>query len=306
MLEAARRARSSPDHVLLSGPPGLGKTTMAMIIAAEIGAPLRVTSGPAIQHAGDLAAILSGLGERRRVVPRRDPPDVPAGRGDALHGDGGLPGRRRGRQGARRDGDPAGDPAVHARRCDHSGRAVAGSAARPVRLHRPSRVLRDRRAAAHRRPDRPGCSRSTIDADGGCRDRVPLSGDPADRQPTAPPGARLRPGPQRRARRPGRSPRTPSRSSRSTSPVSTGSTGRCSMPCAGGSAVDRWGSARWRSPSARSARRSRRSPSRSSCAVGTWRVRRAAGWRRRLAWEHLSLPVPAGRPGSDQVSLFDG
>ena len=54
---------AAPDHVLLSGPPGLGKTTMAMIIAAEIGAPLRVTSGPAIQHAGDLAAILSGLNE---------------------------------------------------------------------------------------------------------------------------------------------------------------------------------------------------------------------------------------------------
>ncbi len=49
--------------MLLSGPPGLGKTTMAMIIAAEMGAPLRITSGPAIQHAGDLAAILSGLGE---------------------------------------------------------------------------------------------------------------------------------------------------------------------------------------------------------------------------------------------------
>jgi Holliday junction DNA helicase RuvB len=63
MLHAARARHRTPDHVLLSGPPGLGKTTLAMIIASEMSAPLRVTSGPAIQHAGDLAAILSGLNE---------------------------------------------------------------------------------------------------------------------------------------------------------------------------------------------------------------------------------------------------
>ena len=63
ILEAARARARVPDHVLLSGPPGLGKTTLAMIIAAELGAPLRVTSGPAIQHAGDLAAVLSSLAE---------------------------------------------------------------------------------------------------------------------------------------------------------------------------------------------------------------------------------------------------
>ncbi|WP_435741552.1 Holliday junction branch migration DNA helicase RuvB [Nocardioides sp. SYSU DS0663] len=63
VLEAARRRGRAPDHVLLSGPPGLGKTTLAMIIAAEMSVPLRLTSGPAITHAGDLAAILSGLNE---------------------------------------------------------------------------------------------------------------------------------------------------------------------------------------------------------------------------------------------------
>ena len=63
VLEAARHRGSVPDHVLLSGPPGLGKTTLALIIAAEMGAPIRISSGPAIQHAGDLAAILSGLTE---------------------------------------------------------------------------------------------------------------------------------------------------------------------------------------------------------------------------------------------------
>jgi Holliday junction DNA helicase RuvB len=63
ILHAAMGRGRAPDHVLLSGPPGLGKTTLAMIIATELGTSLRVTSGPAIQHAGDLAAVLSSLEE---------------------------------------------------------------------------------------------------------------------------------------------------------------------------------------------------------------------------------------------------
>jgi Holliday junction DNA helicase RuvB len=63
VLDAARQRGRPPDHVLLSGSPGLGKTTLAMIIAAELGAPLRITSGPAIERAGDLAALLSTLSE---------------------------------------------------------------------------------------------------------------------------------------------------------------------------------------------------------------------------------------------------
>ena len=63
VLRAAVRRGGSADHILLSGPPGLGKTTLAMIVAGELGQSLRVTSGPAIQHAGDLAAILSSLDE---------------------------------------------------------------------------------------------------------------------------------------------------------------------------------------------------------------------------------------------------
>ncbi|MFE0026981.1 Holliday junction branch migration DNA helicase RuvB [Amycolatopsis sp. NPDC059021] len=61
VLESARRRGVPPDHVLLSGPPGLGKTSMAMIVAAELGAAIRITSGPALERAGDLAAMLSNL-----------------------------------------------------------------------------------------------------------------------------------------------------------------------------------------------------------------------------------------------------
>jgi Holliday junction DNA helicase RuvB len=61
ILGAARRRGSPPDHLLFAGPPGLGKTTLAAIIAAELGTSLLVTSGPAIERAGDLAAILSKL-----------------------------------------------------------------------------------------------------------------------------------------------------------------------------------------------------------------------------------------------------
>ena len=63
VLESAVRRGRPPDHVLMSGAPGLGKTTLAMIIAAELGMPLRLTSGPALERAGDLAAILSTLAE---------------------------------------------------------------------------------------------------------------------------------------------------------------------------------------------------------------------------------------------------
>jgi Holliday junction DNA helicase RuvB len=63
VLQGASLRGSPPDHVLLSGPPGLGKTSLAMIIAAELGSAMRITSGPALERAGDLAAMLSNLVE---------------------------------------------------------------------------------------------------------------------------------------------------------------------------------------------------------------------------------------------------
>ncbi len=63
VLEAARRRGQAVDHLLFAGPPGLGKTSMAGIVAAEMGVGLRITSGPALVRAGDLAAILTDLAE---------------------------------------------------------------------------------------------------------------------------------------------------------------------------------------------------------------------------------------------------
>src|SRR5919202_2458400 len=61
VLEGAKRRGRPPGHVLLSGPPGLGKTSLALIIGAELGTSVKITSGPAIERSGDLAAMLSNL-----------------------------------------------------------------------------------------------------------------------------------------------------------------------------------------------------------------------------------------------------
>src|SRR5438105_14309535 len=63
MVEAARRRAQAADHLLFAGPPGLGKTTLAHIVAHELDVRLQITSGPAIERAGDLAAILTNLDE---------------------------------------------------------------------------------------------------------------------------------------------------------------------------------------------------------------------------------------------------
>ena len=70
LLEAARRRQQPVDHLLFAGPPGLGKTTMAGIVAAELGVSLRVTSGPAIEKPGDLVGIVTNLAECEDGVER--------------------------------------------------------------------------------------------------------------------------------------------------------------------------------------------------------------------------------------------
>lgn len=153
VIEGAKNRGGTPDHILLSGPPGLGKTSLAMIIAAELGSSLRVTSGPALERAGDLAAMLSNLVEHdvlfideihRIARPAEEMlylamedfrVDVVVGKG---------PGPRRFRSKSRRSRWSAQPP----------GRCPDRTAAGPVRLHRAHGLLRARRPGAGAGPIR--------------------------------------------------------------------------------------------------------------------------------------------------------
>ena len=190
------------DHTFTVNDLVVHKTTLAMIVAAELGAGIRITSGPAIERSGDLAAILTSLAagdvlfidEIHRIAKPAEELLYSAMedfRVDVVVGKG--PGR---------DRDPARRRAVHAGRRDHPGRAADRADARPVRLRR--------RTSTSTQPDeldallhRSARILGVPITDGGRGgDRRPVAGHAADRQPAAAPGPRLRRGARgRRGRR---------------------------------------------------------------------------------------------------------
>ena len=207
VLEAAKKRGQPADHLLMAGPPGLGKTSMAGIVAAEMGVHLHITSGPALERAGDLAAILTKLEEGdvlfideihrlSRAVEEILYPAMEDFQLDIVVGKGPAASQH-----------PADAAAVHARRRDHAHRHDHRPAARPVRSGRAARLLLATtsskpivvRAAGHparRHPDR-----------GRVGDRPPIARHAAHRQPAAAPRARLRRGARRRHDQRGTRPR---------------------------------------------------------------------------------------------------
>ena len=280
VLEAAAGAQPRrPTTCCCRVRPGLGKTTLAMIIAAEMQTPLRLTCGPAITHAGDLAAILSGINEGDVLfvdeIHRMSRPAeemlymaMEDFRVDVVIGKG---------------------PGATAIPLEIPPFTLVGATTRAGLLPGP---LRDRFGfTAHLEFYEPAELDLIVHRSAGLLDvtlQAAGAAEIASRSRGTPRIAnrllrRVRDYAQVRADGvvTRESPAGRSSSTRSTSPASTGSTAACSTRSAAASAGDRSGSAPSRSPSARSARRSRRSPSRSWSAPACWPAPRAVGSRRR-------------------------
>ena len=143
-IRAALKRQEALDHVLLYGPPGLGKTTLAAIVANELGVSIRTTSGPIIEKRGDLAAILTNLkpsdvlfiDEIHRLHPAIEEILYPAME-DLLH-------RHHDRRRPRRPQHPHAAAAFHAHRGHDPRRTAYGPAARTVRDHSSPGVLQPR------------------------------------------------------------------------------------------------------------------------------------------------------------------
>ena len=292
---AAPRGDRPPDHVLLSGPPGLGKTSLAMIIAAELGTPIRVTSGPAIERAGDLAALLTSLSEgevlfideiHRIARPAEELLYMAMEdfRVDVIVGKG---------------------PGATAIPLELAPFTLVGATTRAGLLTGPLRDrfgftghmdFYDRRRAGAGAAPLGGPARGASAPGRRRRDRRPLARHAAHRQPAAAPGPGLRRGPRGRRRHRGGSPRAAlavydvdelglDRLDRAVLDALVrrfggGPVGSRTLAVAVGEEVET----------------SRRSPSRSSSAPACWPEPRAGGSRRRPPGSIWACP-PLARPG---------
>ena len=290
MLTASRRRGQAVDHVLFAGPPGLGKTTLAGIIATEMGARMQPTSGPALERAGDLAAILTNLDDGGVLFI------------DEIHG---LP----------RAVEEVLYPAMEDFQLDIV--IGKGPSARTIRLDLPrftlvgattrtgliTGPLRDRFGFVARLDYYDVDELTTIlsraaqilgvelDPEGASEIASQEPGHAAHREPLAEARPRLRGGARRRPRHARHGAATRSRCSRSTSSASTRSTVRSSARCAARSRGGPWASARSRSRSARRRRPSRTCTSRSCSSAGCSSARPAGRMATPSAFEHLGLHV---------------